>query len=258
MSKIRIGVYGPTGKMGSSVIDQLKNFKNFELVSLCEEKTHKMVGKKINGITIESNIESFLKTTEVIIDFTSPSATLILMNVMKKKNIKPAIVSGTTGYSNAQEKKFSELSKGLTVLRSFNMSLGVNILKNLAKMASFNLADISDIEISETHHNMKRDVPSGTALTLADSILEGSNALRKLNYRKKASNSVRSKNEIGFTSIRGGDIVGEHTVFFFMDGERIELTHKATDRKIFSLGALKAAEWIVKKKPGFYSMLDMI
>ena len=138
------------------------------------------------------------------------------------------------------------------------MSLGVNILKNLAKMASFNLADISDIEISETHHNMKRDVPSGTALTLADSILEGSNALRKLNYRKKASNSVRSKNEIGFTSIRGGDIVGEHTVFFFMDGERIELTHKEKNRKIFSLGALKAAEWIVKKKPGFYSMLDMI
>ena len=258
MSKIRIGVFGPTGKMGASVVDQLKNFKNLELVSLCEEKNHKMIGKKISGITVESNIEIFLKDLEVIIDFTTPSALLVLMNVIKKKKIKPAIVSGTTGYSSVQEKKFLEFSKGLTVLRSFNMSLGVNILKNLAKTASLNLADISDIEITESHHNMKRDVPSGTALTLADSILEGSKTLRKLNYRKKASNSVRSKNEIGFTSIRGGDIVGEHTVFFFMDGERIELTHRATDRKIFSIGALRAAEWIAKKKPGFYSILDMI
>ena len=134
---------------------------------------------------MESNIEIFLKDLEVIIDFTTPSALLVLMNVIKKKN-KPAIVSGTTGYSSVQEKKFLEFSKGLTVLRSFNMSLGVNILKNLAKMASLNLADLSDIEITESHHNMKRDVPSGTALTLADSILEGSKTLRKLNYRKKS------------------------------------------------------------------------
>ena len=103
MSKIRIGVFGPTGKMGASVIDQLKNFKNLELVSLCEEKNHKMIGKKICGITVESNIEIFLKDLEVIIDFTTPSALLVLMNVIKKKN-KPAIVSGTTGYSSAQEK----------------------------------------------------------------------------------------------------------------------------------------------------------
>ena len=138
------------------------------------------------------------------------------------------------------------------------MSLGINILKELVKKTAKNISEESDIEISEIHHNMKRDVPSGTALTLADSINEGAIMKKKNSYRVQSANLVRKKNEIGFSSIRGGDIVGEHSVYFFMNGERIELTHRAVDRKIFSNGALKAAIWIFNKKPGMYSLTDML
>ena len=155
-------------------------------------------------------------------------------------------------------KKFSKISKNLTILRSFNMSIGVNLLKTLVSISSKNLSEISDIEILEFHHNKKRDVPSGTAITLFDSVNEGKSPSKKRVFRSQTADKIRSKNEVGFSSIRGGDVVGEHTVFFFMDGERIELTHKASDRKIFSIGALKAAKWLFKKKPGLYTILDMI
>jgi 4-hydroxy-tetrahydrodipicolinate reductase len=138
------------------------------------------------------------------------------------------------------------------------MSLGISILKELVKKTAKNISEESDIEINETHHNLKRDVPSGTALTLADSINEGAKVKKKNIYRLQSTNLVRKKNEIGFSSIRGGDVVGEHSVYFFMDGERIELTHRAADRKIFSNGALKAAVWIFNKKPGMYSLTDML
>ena len=138
------------------------------------------------------------------------------------------------------------------------MSIGVNLLKTLVSISSKNLSEISDIEILEFHHNKKRDVPSGTAITLFDSVNEGNSPSKKRVFRSQTADKIRSKNEVGFSSIRGGDVVGEHTVFFFMDGERIELTHKASDRKIFSIGALKAAKWLFKKKPGLYTILDMI
>ena len=258
MKKIKIGVYGPTGKMGVSILDQINSFKDLELTSLCEKKTHNAIGKSIKGITVQSNVEKFVEESQVVIDFTIPSATLVLMKVIKEKNIKTAIITGTTGYTNLEEKKFAELSKGLKVLRSFNMNFGVNMLKELVKIASKNLSSSADVEIFETHHNMKRDIPSGTAISLANSVRMGNNIMKKFSYRKKAACLIRKKNEIGFSSIRGGDVVGEHTVSFFMDGERVELSHKATDRKIFSNGALRAAQWISKKKPGVYSILDML
>ena len=138
------------------------------------------------------------------------------------------------------------------------MSIGVNLLKTLVSASAKNLSDISDVEILEFHHNKKKDTPSGTAITLFDSIKEGSNHTKKPVFRTLTADRVRKPNEVGFSSIRGGSVVGEHTVFFFMDGERIELTHKADDRKIFSVGALKAAKWVYDKKPGLYTMLDMI
>ena len=132
------------------------------------------------------------------------------------------------------------------------------MLKTLVNISSKNLSEISDIEILEYHHNRKRDVPSGTALSLFDSIKDGAGSEKNIVYRTEDNDRIRKRNEVGFSSIRGGDVVGEHSVFFFMDGERIELTHKASDRKIFSVGALKASIWLHKKKPGLYSILDMI
>ena len=151
-----------------------------------------------------------------------------------------------------------EVFRCLKILQSFNMSFGINILRELVKKTAKNISEESDIEISETHHNLKRDIPSGTALTLADSINEGAKVKKKHSYRLQSANLVRKKNEIGFSSIRGGDVVGEHSVYFFLDGERIELTHRALDRKIFSNGALRAAVWIFKKKPGMYSLIDVL
>ena len=244
MKKIKIGIFGPKGRMGESILEQIKNFSELKLSSLCENKKHSIVGKEIAGILVHSNLKKLVNESDVIIDFTIPEATINLLEELRKSKKKTAVVTGTTGFTKSQEKKFLKLCKGLKILQSFNMSLGINILKELVKKTAKIISEESDIEISEIHHNMKRDVPSGTALTLADSVNEGV--------------KVKKKNEIGFSSLRGGDVVGEHSVYFFMDGERIELTHRAVDRKIFSNGALKAATWIFNKKPGMYSLIDML
>ena len=258
MKKIKLGIYGPSGRMGQDILKQLNSFNDFDLVALCEKKDHRNINKVINSVKINSDIKSLINLSDVIIDFTSPKASLNLLESIKKNNNSTAIVSGTTGYSKIEDEKFLKLSKNLIVLRSFNMSIGVNLLKTLVSTSSKNLSNISDIEILEFHHNKKRDIPSGTAITLFDSIKEGNNHIKKSVFRTQTADRVRKSNEVGFSSIRGGNVVGEHTVFFFMDGERIELTHKADDRKIFSVGALKAAKWVYKKKPGLYTMLDMI
>ena len=258
MKKIKIGIFGPYGRMGSDLIEQIKMFDSMELSSLCERKKHKMVGKEIDKVLVQDNIENLINDSDVIIDFTSPQATIELLRTLKRINAKTAIVTGTTGYSSGEEKKFKSLVKGITILRSFNMSIGINLLKNLTKLTSKIIGSESDIEILETHHNKKRDIPSGTSLSLADSVSEGNPNIKKHSFREKNNNRVRQKSEIGFSSIRGGDVVGEHTVYFFLNGERIELKHIATGRKIFSIGALEAANWIFKKKPGLYTIMDMV
>ena len=258
MKRIKLGIFGPSGRMGQDILKQYSGFKDFTLVCLCEKKGHPSINKTVDNIEITSNIETLINSSDVIIDFTSPKAFLNLLEKIKKIDKTTAVVSGTTGYNKKEEEKFSKISKNLTILRSFNMSIGVNLLKTLVSISSKNLSEISDIEILEFHHNKKRDVPSGTAITLFDSVNEGKSPSKKRVFRSQTADKIRSKNEVGFSSIRGGDVVGEHTVFFFMDGERIELTHKASDRKIFSIGALKAAKWLFKKKPGLYTTLDMI
>ena len=258
MKKIKLGIFGPSGRMGKDILKQIHEFNDFNLVSLCEKEGHININKTINNTKINSDIKNLVNSSDVIIDFTSPKASLKLLEKIKKIDRATALVSGTTGFNKKEDEEFVKLSKGLTILRSFNMSIGVNLLKTLVSISSKNLSDVSDIEILEFHHNKKRDVPSGTAITLFDSINEGKVSKKNLFLEQKIADRIRAKTDVGFSSIRGGDVVGEHTVFFFMDGERIELTHKASDRKIFSVGALKAAKWLYKKKPGLYTMLDMI
>jgi 4-hydroxy-tetrahydrodipicolinate reductase len=209
-------------------------------------------------LTVSSNIKELINCSDVIIDFTNSKGTLNLLSLIRKSKNKPAIVSGTTGFSKTEESKFLELKKGLKVLRSFNMSLGVNLMKSIVKTCSKNLVDLADIEIVEIHHNRKRDIPSGTAITLGESVREGNQKSKRFTFREKNNDRARLKNEIGFSSIRGGDVVGEHCVYFFMNGETIKLTHIANDRKVFSEGALRAAVWIKKQKIGFYSTTDML
>ena len=256
MKKIKIGIFGPEGRMGKNIISQIKDYKNFELSALCEKKGHPSVGKEIKNCKITDNIESFIKSSDVIIDFSIPQGTLELMKRIKKQKV--FLVTGTTGYTKKDEKNFLEISKGMTILRSFNMSIGINLLKNLAKISSKKIGKISDIEIFEIHHNKKKDVPSGTALSIYDSVNEGLGYKGKPFFREQSSNRPRKKNEIGFSSVRGGEIIGIHKIYFFLDGEELELTHIANDRKIFSRGALDAANWIILKKPGLYSIIDML
>ena len=258
MKKIKIGIFGPGGRMGGDLIEQIENFNSLELAVLCEKEKHKDVGKTVSGIVIGDDINNLIKCCDVIIDFTIPSATINLLRVMHDLKTKTALVTGTTGYTKTEEKKFQGLVNGRKVLRSFNMSIGINLMKNLIKAASKNISSQSDIEIVEIHHNKKKDIPSGTAISLAKSVQEGFKGIAKFSYREENKNKARGKNEIGFASIRGGDVIGEHTVYFFLNGERIELKHIASSRKIFSVGALKAASWLHQKKAGLYTISYML
>ncbi len=258
MNPLKIGVFGPSGRMGKDIVNQISSYNSLKLTYLCEKKGHNSIGKRMSGIVVEDDIKKLVSSSDVIIDFTVPSATLNLMKIMKLIKKKTALVTGTTGFSKSEEKKFNSLSSGMTILRSFNMSVGVSLLKNIVKFTSKNIGDSSDIEIVEIHHNQKRDTPSGTSLSLANSITEGNKDIKKHSYREKNANKARGKKEIGFASIRGGDVIGEHSVFFFLDGERLEFKHIASDRKVFSIGAIKAARWVFKKKPGLYTIMDMI
>ena len=258
MIMIKVGIFGSEGRMGKDIFSRSNFFNNIKIVYLCEDKSHKGLGKKRENLFVCSEINELINVSDVIIDFSNAKASLNLLKTVSNSKKKPAIVSGTTGFSSSQEKKFISLTKGIRILRSFNMSLGVNIMKTLSKISSRNLVDLADVEIFEIHHNKKKDIPSGTALTLADSIRNGNGKLRKFSFREKSNKKVRTRNEIGFSSIRGGDIVGEHSVYFFLDGETIKMTHIAHDRKIFSDGALRASLWISDQKVGLYSTIDML
>jgi 4-hydroxy-tetrahydrodipicolinate reductase len=258
MKKINIGIYGSEGRMGKDIISRAQKFKEIEIAFLCEHSGHKSIGEKKENLVVSNDVKELISCSDVIIDFTNSKGTLLLLNAIRKSSYKPAIISGTTGFSRVEDKKFLESIKGLKVLRSFNMSLGINLMKSIVKTCSQNLVDLADIEIVEIHHNRKKDIPSGTAITLGESIKEGNQKSKKFTFREKNNDRVRIKNEIGFSSIRGGNVVGEHTVYFFMDGETIKLTHIASDRKVFSEGALRAAVWITKQKIGFYSTTDML
>ena len=258
MNKVKLGIFGPSGKMGQNIISQLEKFDNDLLLSsLCEQKNHEAIGKKIRGITVLDCLETFISNCEVIIDFSSPDATLALMEKLDDK--KASLVTGTTGFSVQQLETFYKLSNGLTLLQSFNMSMGVNILLDIVEKVSSKIPEV-DIEISEVHHKYKKDAPSGTAISIGESVKKGRKKFEETSYvyRGVEQNKVRNKGDIGFTSLRGGDVIGEHSVFYFMNGEQIEIKHKATNRKIFSLGALHAAVWIRNKGPGLYSMKDVL
>tara|TARA_B100001057_G_C22715127_1_gene897398 strand:+ start:254 stop:1042 length:789 start_codon:yes stop_codon:yes gene_type:complete len=259
MKKINLGVLGPTGKMGSSIIKESEQFPSFNIVSLCEKKGHHCLGEKIGQVQIIDNLEKCVKSSDVVIDFTTPETTLEILKILQVEKEK-ALVVGTTGFTNKQEKEFQKLSKDLKILRASNMSLGINIMCFITDLISSNLKDEVEIEIMEIHHKYKKDAPSGTALTLGKFASESNEKYQNQEFvfRGLDFNRQRKDNEIGFSSLRGGDVVGEHTVYFLMNGERLELTHRATDRKIFAIGSLKAALWIINQQSGLYDMQDIV
>ena len=255
MKKINLGITGCMGRMGQQLIKSSKKNKNFKLVTITENRS---LNKNFNGIKPELNSEKAFKNTDVIIDFTVPDCTLEILKIASK--LKKKVVVGTTGFNRSQENQIKKFSKKIPILKAGNMSLGVNLLMYLTEIASKSLDDEYLSKILELHHRHKKDYPSGTALMLGKGIANGKNKNLYNLIGKKFLNkkSFPYGKKINFNSIRKGEIIGEHEVKFSSGKEIITLNHEAFDRALYSDGALTASRWLMKQKPGLYSMRDLL
>ena len=255
MKKINLAISGCMGRMGQQLIKSSKKNKKFKLVTLTENRS---VNKKFAGIKPELNSEIAFKKIDVIIDFTVPDCTLEILKIASK--LKKRVVIGTTGFNRTQENKIKKFARRIPVLKAGNMSLGVNLLMYLTEIASKSLNDQYLSKIFEVHHKYKKDYPSGTALMLGKGIADGKNKNLYNLIGKKFLNkkSFPYGRKINFNSIRKGEIIGEHEVKFSSGKEIITLNHEAFDRALYSEGALSAAKWLINKKPGLYSMRDLM
>jgi 4-hydroxy-tetrahydrodipicolinate reductase len=255
MKKINLAISGCLGRMGQQLIKSSKNNKNFRLAVLTENKA---ISKKIAGIKLDINTEEAFKKTDVIIDFTVPNCTLDILKIASK--LRQRVVIGTTGFTQKEEALIKKFSKKIPILKAGNMSLGVNLLMYLTEIASKSLNDEYLSKVFEVHHKHKKDYPSGTALMLGKGIADGKN---KNLYNLIGEKFLNKKSfpygkKINFNSIRKGEVIGEHEVTFSSGKEIIKLNHEAFDRALYSDGALTAAKWLINKKPGLYSMRDLL
>ena len=255
MNKIKLGITGCMGRMGQQLIKSSKKDKNFKLTTLTENR---LVKKKFNGVDPELNSNEAFSKSDVIIDFTIPSCTIEVLKIASKS--KKRVVIGTTGFNRKQENIIRKYSKKIPILKAGNMSLGINLLMYLTEIASKSLNDKYLSKIFEVHHKHKKDHPSGTALMLAKGIADGKNKNLYNLIGKKFINKKKFSygKKINFNSIRRGEVIGEHDVKFSNGKETITLNHEAFDRALYSDGALTAAKWLIKKKPGLYSMRDLL
>ncbi|MDR0723908.1 MAG: 4-hydroxy-tetrahydrodipicolinate reductase [Endomicrobium sp.] len=254
---MKIVVCGAAGRMGQTIVNLIKEDSSLEVLAALEHEGSKAIGTGDPVISSVSNLEKFLDKADVIIDFTNPESSLSTLIFASKYNVP--IVIGTTGFTIEQKQKIKKISEKVPVVLSPNMSVGVNILFKLVKEAAEKMADF-DVEILELHHNKKKDAPSGTAAKLAEiaASARGKNIEDVAVYGRHGVAFARTKDEIGVLSVRAGDIVGDHTVYFAGQGERIELTHRASSRDTFAAGALRAAKWVVKQNSGLYDMADVL
>ena len=255
MKKINLAVTGCLGRMGQQIIKSAKYDKNFKLVSVTESKK---INKKIAGIKIDQNSSEAFKKANLIIDFSVPKCTFEVLKIASKLKKKEEI--GTTGFTKKEENLIKEFAKRIPILKAGNMSLGINLLMYLTEIASSSLGKKFLTKIFEIHHKHKKDYPSGTALMLGKGIAIGKkknfyNLIGKKYFNKK---NFPYGNKINFNSIRKGEIIGEHEVKFSSGKEIITLNHEAFDRALYSEGALSAAKWLMNKKPGLYSMRDLM
>jgi 4-hydroxy-tetrahydrodipicolinate reductase len=255
MKKIKLAITGCMGRMGQQLIKSSKLDKNFNLVTLTENK---IINKKFNGIKPNLNTENAFKNSNVIIDFTVPKCTLEILEIASK--IKKRVVIGTTGFSKKEEELIKKYSKKIPILKAGNMSLGINLLMFLTEITSKSLGQNYLSKVYEVHHKFKKDYPSGTALMLGKGIANGK---KKDFYKLMGKKYLNKKNfpfsrKINFNSIRKGEIIGEHEVTFSSGKEIITLNHEAFDRALYSEGALAAAKWLINKKPGLYSMRNLL
>ena len=255
MRKINLAITGCMGRMGQQIIKSANSDKDFNISALTESR---VVNKKINRIKIENNSEVSFKKSDLIIDFTVPKCTFEVLKIASK--LKKRVVIGTTGFTKKEENLIKKFSKKIPILKAGNMSLGINLLMYLTEIASSSLGKNFKSKIFEIHHKHKKDYPSGTALMLGKGIAVGKNKNFYNLIGKKYLNKKNFPygNKINFNSLRRGEIIGEHEVKFSSGKEIITLNHEAFDRALYSEGALSAAKWLMNKKPGLYSMRDLM
>jgi len=255
MKKINIAITGCLGRMGQQLIKSSKSVKNFKLVAVTENR---IINKKVSGLKPKLNSESTFKNTNIIIDFTVPKCTLEILKIASK--LRKRVVIGTTGFSKKEEKLIKKYSKKIPILKAGNMSLGINLLMYLTEITSESLGNNFLSKVFEVHHKHKKDHPSGTALMLGKGIAVGK---KKDFYRLLGKKYLNRKTfpyskKINFNSIRKGEMIGSHKVHFSSGKETITLDHEAFDRALYSEGAFTAAKWLMSKKPGLYSMRDVL
>ena len=256
MKKLKVSITGCLGRMGTQLIKTIKKNKQIQIVSVTEGKIEEK--RKIGNLKIQKNSINAFKNTSVIIDFTTPNCTIEVLKIAKR--LRKKVVIGTTGFGLKQEKYIKNISKFIPVLKAGNMSLGINVLIYLAELTSKSLGSKYLIKIMEEHHKHKKDYPSGTALMLGEGAAKGRGKSLKKIMVKKSLNKYNFPfgKKINFSSKRKGEIVGNHSVLFSNNMEVINLTHNAYDRSLYSEGALHAAQWLTKKRPGYYSMRDVL
>ena len=255
MKKTKLAITGCMGRMGQQLIKSVRKDKSTKLVALTESR---LVNKKVEGIRPELNNEKSLEKADVIIDFTIPDCTFEVLEIALK--LKRKVVIGTTGFTKKQEDLIKKYSKKIPILKAGNMSLGINLIMYLTEITSASLGKNYLSKIFEVHHKHKKDHPSGTALMLGKGIANGKN----MDFYKIIGKKLLNKKDfpfgkkINFNSIRKNEIIGEHEVTFSNGKEIITLNHEAFDRSLYSDGAITAAKWLINKKPGLYSMRNLL
>ncbi|HOK05037.1 MAG TPA: 4-hydroxy-tetrahydrodipicolinate reductase [Victivallales bacterium] len=262
---IKVCIIGAGGRMGKRLVNLILDSEDFSLIGATEIPGSGLIGQdaglvagtKAAGIKISDSIEKSLNNADVMIDFSTSN---VVENAKIANSLGVAAVIGTTGLDERAKSDLEKIAKdGGKIVYATNMSVGINVLLNICKELAHLLSEDYDIEVVEMHHRNKKDAPSGTALSLAEALCEGSAiSMENCIFGRKGLTGIRPKKEIGIHALRGGDVVGDHTVIFATDGERIELTHRASNRDAFAKGALRAARFIKNAKPGFYNMQDVL
>jgi len=254
----RVLVLGPSGRMGRAVIEAAAGRSDVRVVAAVDRSGAPGLGAPIGPVVATEDPGAGLDACDVYVDFTAPAATRVIAQLAVGKG-KPAVI-GTTGLSSDDDAALVALALVAPVVVAANFSLGVNLLLGLVRQAAATLGTEWDAEVVETHHRAKRDAPSGTALMIARAIAAGHGADYDAVKRHTRDGDIgpRPRGQIGVSTVRGGDVIGEHTASFFGPAERIEITHRASSRAIFASGALRAAAWAVGKPPGRYDMLDVL
>jgi 4-hydroxy-tetrahydrodipicolinate reductase len=263
---MRVAITGASGRMGLTLIQAIAQSTGLTLTAAIDRKDSPIIGKDIGeligadatGIKVTDNLAAVSKEFDVLIDFTRPDASIEYVEICRQAGKK--LVLGTTGFSDTQKDQITAAAKNTAIMMAPNMSVGVNLSLKLLEMAAKVMGDYTDIEIIEAHHRHKVDAPSGTALRMGEVLAKALNRDLKdcAIYGREGITGERDRKTIGFSTIRAGDIVGDHTVMFADDGERLEITHKASSRLTFANGAVRAAVWLRDKQSGLHDMQDVL